>query len=199
VAQITAISTSPSQPPTPPFPQGTPPSPWLWMNTPLAGGMPIGAANQTKDWRIIRSPRRLQGEETVSLPTGIDVLFQAPTGSTKYPYRLLGSQYNLPVVNIKDPVGNMQGYYQCSQNIPTRTVNNTTFYEVLFSPSGSVVGQGTGADKIILWVDDKSGSRPPVLLVINVRTGLIAVHPALMAPTFNDPFASTKSGRSSGM
>lgn len=200
VAQIAGVSAT-SVPPAPPFPAGLGPGPALILRTALTAGMPVGGVNATRDWRIIRSPRRLQGEDPITLPEGVDILYQVPVASTRQVYRYIGSRYNLPVVNIIDPVGKPQDYYQVSQNIPVRAISSAKFYEILFSPAGNVVVGGTGAaDKgyIVLWIDDKSGKAAPVLITINIRTGQIATHPALGTPN-PDPFGSVKSGRSSGM
>jgi prepilin-type N-terminal cleavage/methylation domain-containing protein len=99
-------------------------------------------------------------------------------------------------------------------NPPTRGGN----YEILFAPSGAVVGQGTsGAGQIYLWVRaltyDKATGNPialsagtgpllgsPNLICVQPRTGFIASHPvAPLGATNTDPYLFTRDGRSSGM
>lgn len=85
-----------------------------------------------------------------------------------------------------------------SSNIPQRS--GGTIFEVLFSPSGNVIGQGTGADKIYLLLDDITApphAAAPVVVAVNVRTGQIGSFP--VDTSGSDPFSFAKTGRSSGM
>jgi prepilin-type N-terminal cleavage/methylation domain-containing protein len=88
-----------------------------------------------------------------------------------------------------------------SQGVPVRVVPPATeFREILFAPSGAVIGKGTVGDKIFLWVRDVSRDDPyeaePTILAVQVRTGFISAHP--VNPT-GDPFLFAKDDRSSGM
>jgi prepilin-type N-terminal cleavage/methylation domain-containing protein len=90
-----------------------------------------------------------------------------------------------------------------SQNVPQNM-------QILFSPSGAVVGQGTLTGQIILWVrriDPNVGNQPAIttadllsgkgtLIAIQPRTGFIAAHPAASG---NDPYLFIRDGRSSGL
>jgi prepilin-type N-terminal cleavage/methylation domain-containing protein len=95
--------------------------------------------------------------------------------------------------------------------------------EILFSPAGQVIGLGSGADKIQLWLRDTSADSTAnvvmtpaldpnatfqgdqVLVTIYVRTGSIAastVNTVLNGATpqqYADPYAFTRDGRSSGL
>jgi len=87
-----------------------------------------------------------------------------------------------------------------SLNVPMRTVAGTptTFSEIVFSPSGSVMGQGTAAGKIVLWVSDQSVGTtpaPPALVAINSRNGFIGAYE--VAPGA-DPYLFTEDGRNGG-
>lgn len=87
-----------------------------------------------------------------------------------------------------------------SLNVPARTVNGVTFFEILFSPTGSVIGQGTSGGKIILWVRDSSQPATATdfaaLVTIQIRSGFIGA--SRVAPGA-DPYLFTEDGRSSGM
>lgn len=86
-----------------------------------------------------------------------------------------------------------------SLNVPTRQSSGPPFREILFSPSGRVVGQGTGNTPIVLWVRDvtQDANNPgdQTLIVIYPRTGSIAAHPVAQG---GDPYQFIRDGRSSG-
>jgi prepilin-type N-terminal cleavage/methylation domain-containing protein len=127
-----------------------------------------------QNYRILRQPRRLAGEEPLPMPQDVVIDFST-NPSTNLPY---------------------------SQNAPIRTVGATPFAEIMFSPSGGVVGQGTAtADKIILWVRDATRDNvtdgEPVLVSIQVRTGMVASNPVDVTGT--DKYSFTRDPRASGM
>jgi hypothetical protein len=81
-----------------------------------------------------------------------------------------------------------------SRNVPQRN-------EILFSPTGEVIGTGTNGGKVLLWVRDSTVANPydpaaTAIVSIQTRTGLIAAQP--VAPG-NDPYRFTRDGRSSGL
>jgi type II secretory pathway pseudopilin PulG len=89
-----------------------------------------------------------------------------------------------------------------SLNVPSRQPPGAPqpFYEILFSPSGRVAGQGTGNAPIALWLRDVTLTDPnapgdQTLIVIYPRTGLIAAHPVAQGA---DPYQFIRDGRSSG-
>jgi prepilin-type N-terminal cleavage/methylation domain-containing protein len=128
----------------------------------------------TSNFRIIRQPRRLTSEDVLDLPASV----------------------------IIDPA--------VSQNLPIRTLTDLPpgatqprtqqVVEIVFAPSGAVVGQGTGGDKIILWLHDPKQQTPyggsPLLVTVQIRTGFIAVQQ--VGPN-GDPFRYTRDARSSGI
>jgi prepilin-type N-terminal cleavage/methylation domain-containing protein len=123
----------------------------------------------TSSWRILRQPRPLVGEDIQQLPGDYVVDYQ-----------------NMPPG-------------QQSLNVPTRTVGGTTYYEILFSPAGSVIGPGSSYGKIVLYVHDTSTTStlgPPGLIAINTRTGFIGAYD--VAPGA-DPYLFTEDGRSGGL
>ncbi len=138
---------------------------------------PTGLSTAT-NYRIIAQPRTISGEQTLTMPTNVAISFETPLSTN-------------PALTL-------------SQNVPLR---NATFLEILFAPSGAVIGQGTGTGQIILWVRDITDpmvvSPTPdwvlgkgTLITIQPRTGSIAAHPAASG---SNPYAFTLDGRSSGM
>jgi hypothetical protein len=119
------------------------------------------------NWRIIRQPRRVPGEDILTLPQDV-VVDIGQIGTTGLNY---------------------------SQNVPSRgtvTVGTTTVpnYEILFSPSGDVIGQSASTGKILLWVRDATvpspsqGDTPPMqgnptLVGIQVRGGFLGTYPVV--------------------
>jgi hypothetical protein len=91
--------------------------------------------------------------------------------------------------------------------------------EILFGPSGGVIGLGSGNDKIQLWLRDTSmdATTSPlnpnatflgdqILVTVYVRSGFISANPVdttmtTTAPPYQyvDPYAFTRDGKSSGL
>ncbi len=120
-------------------------------------------------YSIIRAPRRLPSEDVITLPPNL-------------------------------VIDNRNGL---CQNFNPRTLSDSqttlNVFEILFAPSGGVVGQGTGADKIYLWLADPTlaaGDGSSLILSVQVRTGIIGVYP--VAPGA-DPYAYVKDPRASGL
>ena len=136
-------------------------------------------------YNIVRAPRRLPSEDIVQLPPSI-VVDDSTVGGVEL-------CQNLPRRNLID----------MNNPSPGQLVS-----EIVFAPSGAVVGQGTGADKVLLWVRDPSQATPtsgaPLLVSVQIRTGLISTFPVApwnggaITPN-NDPFAFAKDGRASGI
>lgn len=87
-----------------------------------------------------------------------------------------------------------------SLNVPTRPSYSSgySYWEILFSPTGGVIGQGTGNTPIALLIRD--GTQDPgvgdqTLIAIYPRTGLIANQPVAAGA---DPYQYLRDGRSSG-
>jgi hypothetical protein len=73
---------------------------------------------------------------------------------------------------------------------------------IMFSPTGGVIGQGTGASRVVLYVRDVSRDSPldgdPTLVTIYSRTGFIGAHPVNATDPAN-AYLFTRDGRSSGL
>jgi hypothetical protein len=165
-------------------------------NNPLppTGSSSVSAAAQT-NYRIVRQPQPLgwspssPGEPPLSFPTNVGVDFSAPAWNAGPP-----------------AYGSASGTLSI---VPQRAGN----YEIMFGPSGAVIGQGSSANTIILWVRniktipaaDRTDGKP-VLVTVQTRTGFIAAHPVAPIDPNNpppsplsDPFRFARDGRSSGM
>jgi prepilin-type N-terminal cleavage/methylation domain-containing protein len=130
------------------------------QNAGLAGGLNLASpipftipAPGTSQYRIMRQPQPMKGERPIKLPDKVAVdMGQCSTD------------------------GKTAGGIQPSGNDA-----NGAYYDVLFSPGGGLTGRWLGTDKVILYVRDTSFSDvtqgKPTLIVIYVRTGLIAAHP----------------------
>jgi prepilin-type N-terminal cleavage/methylation domain-containing protein len=82
-------------------------------------------------------------------------------------------------------------------NVPISMATNTA--EILFAPSGGVVGQGTASNKVLLWLRDPAQATAnggsPQILSIQIRTGSIGAFPVAPAP---NPYSFANDPRSSG-
>jgi prepilin-type N-terminal cleavage/methylation domain-containing protein len=153
--------------------QSPPNPPTLVLTNPNIPPLTVPASS----YRIIRQPRRLQGEDVQTLPQDMVI----------------------DLTNLGTPAA-------LSLNVPTRTVSlpppgpSQTFVEIVFSPAGSVIGTGTTSGKIILWV--RNTTKPigdpgaTTLIAVQIRTGFIAAHPISLSA---DPYLFTEDGKSSGL
>jgi prepilin-type N-terminal cleavage/methylation domain-containing protein len=139
----------------------------LTLASPLPNNVP-----QTAQYRVMRAPRLMAGEQPISLPqdVGIDM--------------------------------SLSGVFQ--PGALTAGAAPTAFgagADILFSPSGQVVGAFTGCDALVLWVRDVVVSTPvqafPVLVVIYGKTGYITAHP--VDPSSGDYYSFIRAAKSSGM
>jgi len=156
-------------------PSPLPPTFYVQNDPPL--NVPLGCP-----YRIIRSPRPVAGEDGLTLP--VDVAIQL---SALDPTFVKLAPYDPPLSSPPPP----------SSPPPAGTV----WFDILFSPSGALVGSAAGNDKVILWVRDVTQpnvtDNNPVLVCIYTRSGLIAAHPVDVTPGGN-PYSFTVDGRSSG-
>jgi prepilin-type N-terminal cleavage/methylation domain-containing protein len=125
----------------------------------------------TGDYRIIRAPR-VSGEDPLEMPVdvGIDL-------SPK------GQGYDLPAPLTGSPA----------------VTGGPPWFDVLFAPSGAVVGDGAAFDKIVFWVRDltqaNATDNEPQLVCVYTRSGAIAVHPVDVSG--GNFYTFTADGRSS--
>ena len=85
-------------------------------------------------YAIVRAPRRLPSEDIIQMPSNMIIDNSAVPGNAGFNYCS-----NIP----------QRGLIDSSHPSPGVPVS-----EILFAPSGAVVGQGTQADKIYLWLRD---------------------------------------------
>jgi prepilin-type N-terminal cleavage/methylation domain-containing protein len=130
----------------------------------------VPTTNSNSAFVIHRQPRLLQGEDVKQM--NADLVVDLSLGSSGLVF---------------------------SKNVPSYTVGGSTYYEILFGPNGGVIGQSTSGGKIILYVRDNSAVNqpaPPVLIVINTRTGAVGAYDVASGA---DPNLFTEDGRSGGM
>jgi prepilin-type N-terminal cleavage/methylation domain-containing protein len=140
----------------------------LVLDSPLP--VAITLANPALNYRILRSPR-VVGEDQLQLPS--EIVIDLDT-NTKY-----GNP--LPWNTITDPVTN----------------TTTSTLDILFSPSGAVIGRGTSGDAIYLWVRDSTlplFQGDNTLVAVQVRTGAAFAFPVDNTPA-GDPYSIPKTGR----
>jgi hypothetical protein len=92
--------------------------------------------------------------------------------------------------------------------VPVRSTDQGPVQEIVFAPSGAVIGQGASNPGFYyLWVRDNGADTQrrlssnalagnPRLIVVHPRTGFIASHPVASG---SDPYAFLRDGLSSGM
>jgi type II secretory pathway pseudopilin PulG len=119
----------------------------------LASALPYGV-NATPNYKILRAPRA-SGEEKLSLPLNIGINV---------------STNQLPPT----------GYAGSANNVLTTNADGNI--DILFGPSGSVIGDQGGTDMIILWVCDTSLANTPwdgdpTLITVYTRSGLVSAVP----------------------
>jgi prepilin-type N-terminal cleavage/methylation domain-containing protein len=129
----------------------------------------------TTDYRIIRAARPAAGEDTIFLPD--DVIVD------------MGAAGNPPT--------------GCSGSIitPDTRPNGLVYYDILFSPSGAVLGPAANSGKIILWVRDthENYATDPdeSLITVYTRNGLIASYPVDTSST--NPYSFTQNPGAGGL
>jgi prepilin-type N-terminal cleavage/methylation domain-containing protein len=134
------------------------------------------------NYRIIPQPTPIPGEQTRQLPDNVLIDFQ------------------------QHPLNNPANT-SLSQNVP----KNGNNYEIIFGPSGAVIGQGTAGGQIALWVRGATKAFPAdftqfdpndiragnaTLITVQMRSGFIAAQPVASG---GDPYLFARDGRSSGM
>ena len=117
----------------------------LVNSPPAASNAPLTLTN---NYRIIRQPRPLMGENTLVLPDKVYVAFDQTDAAA-------------------DPYG------KNSANIPQSYTGAN--WEILFSPSGQVINARGG--RIILWLADDNNVSKPTLLTVYSFTGAVGAHP----------------------
>lgn len=128
------------------------------------------SANAPPNYRIHRGPRPLVGEQKVVLPSEVEVLLT------------------------------IQGSATGVQGVPTRTVNSQPYYEIVFTPSGSVARLNTnvGSEVICFVLRDKNTPEVAARTIVTVvpNTGFLASHPWDLG---TDPYSFCRDARTSGL
>ncbi|MFO0845993.1 MAG: type II secretion system protein [Gemmataceae bacterium] len=132
------------------------------------------------NYRIIRQVREIPGEQQLVFPDNVGIDF-----------------------NDANPANKFGG--SSSGNRMTRGLDgNPTQCDLLFAPSGALIGSGTTNAQVILWVRDLTKPNTAdilgghaTLVTVQPRTGFVAAHPA--ASDNNNPYLFTQDAKSSGM
>ncbi len=167
---------------------GPPPTPY---SAPAGQPSPsVPPVTVPSTFRIIRQPRLLLGEEALLLPGNVSGQTTPDPNSATL---IDTSTYN----QTTNPKG-------CLGLPPARTINGVNCYEILFSPTGSVVGPAASSGMICLWVcvqgSPGAPPPPPALVAIRTRTGAVSV--ANVNPNLSvgsDPYTFARDPRASGM
>jgi type II secretory pathway pseudopilin PulG len=148
----------------------------LPIQTPVAAG----ATLNNMRYRLVHTPQPLAGEKTINLPTNVcvDMTRASTDGKTAT---------GLPPSGVEPAPSNL------------------SYTDIVFSPFGCITAANWPNDKIILWVRDSTLTDPtkgsPTLIVIYIRTGLIAAHPVDItgAPNLSQPYSFANDPRTSGL
>ncbi len=145
--------------------------------------LPIQAPNTltaNMRYRVVRQPQPIPGERTVSLPNNvvIDLDWCSTNGQTPTSLQMTGQE---------------------------PAPSNAPYVDIVFTPFGCLSANNWPGDKVILWVRDVNLTDPtkgsPTLIVIYVRTGLIAAHPVDITgyPNMTNPYTFANDPRTSGL
>jgi type II secretory pathway pseudopilin PulG len=135
-------------------------------------------------YQIVRQPRPMVGVNPVALPTDVVVDCQSAPSHPSPPPGWTGA-----VGSLLSP-------------------SSSGSFDILFDPSGKVLGAAGTNGKVVLWVYDwttgtpvPAGTQPgapeQTLVAVYTRTGNIVAQPVNMSGT--DPYANVKDGATSGM
>jgi prepilin-type N-terminal cleavage/methylation domain-containing protein len=174
-------------------------------STPLSTSSVSVPSSGTSNYRLIFQPRPIGGDQTLPMPAGSAIDFTAYTNQAA-----VNNNGTTALSNVASRSGVIDS---------NGTLVVSTFYEILFAPSGTVISQGSyaatapvnpgtmqGTGINYFWVRDptvdmSSGNQPlqtgnPQIIAVYPRTGFIAGHPVSSS---GDPYAYVKDGQSSGM
>jgi type II secretion system protein H len=156
---------------------------WDDDNARIAAGRPV---RPPINYRIFRQPQPIPGEQELVLPDNV-VIDLNPNNTLN-----------------KCPDGTPPKFPMC-RGMGKRTISPTEDnHDLLFGPSGALIGQHTGQGQVILWVRDATRDNTTrdllgghaTLITVQPRTGFIAAQPASSG---DDPYVFTKDARASGM
>jgi prepilin-type N-terminal cleavage/methylation domain-containing protein len=163
------------------------PSPTMLQLNPLSAyDTTLTISVPTTNYRILRQPRLLVGESPLQLPNNFVV-----DGANTVVTLPNGTMTPAPPTPPATPL----------TNIPFRPVAgapNGGYFEILFSPSGAVIGPGASSGKIYFFVRDftQGDATKSGIVAVQTRTGFIGAYN--ISPG-NDPLYFAEEGRSSGL
>jgi hypothetical protein len=158
---------------------------------------------------MIPTPREIPGEAPRYLPNGVVIDFNNQAWNNAYS----------PVLQAPGGLS-----YAPTRGLRTPAGATVTAFEIMFAPSGALIGQNSSvnmawfwvrnvvnADDPTTWVTDNNASNTrltgrPVLVTVQSRNGFIAQHPVNPHDPAgpppdprSDPYKYARDGRSSGM
>jgi prepilin-type N-terminal cleavage/methylation domain-containing protein len=174
------LETETAELPGPVLPQPSPPGP----PPDTLANIPDYATDEVVNYRIIRQPEVIPGEQELVFPENVGIDFN------------LNNSAN-PV-----PDGTDRPMSRGLAGLPAPRPPSFTC-DILFAPSGALIGASAQNVQVIFWVRDLTRPNNPDLLAghatlvtVQPRTGFIASHPAASG---SDPYLFTKDAKSSGM
>jgi len=154
-----------------------------YANPPTPGpydlALSIPATSATTNYRILRQPRILIGEEPMALPNNYAV------NMNFIPQTIIPANTTIPWSNV--------------------VVGASGNYEILFSPTGAVVGSNAGSGMIFLTVYDMTMNPFDMnnigIVAVQCRTGFMGAYGAAAGAGLAgyNPFYLAQIGRESGM
>jgi hypothetical protein len=174
----------------------------------LLGSAAVDAGDETSlvqagDYLQLRSAGLLHRIEKITGPQSCIIVASAPETPPPpgCPVRIIRQPRLLPGEQALQLPQDVIIDVSASLNVPSRaTLARPTYgyWEILFSPSGTVMGQGTGNTPIGLLLRDGTldpGMGDQTLIAIYPRTGAIASQPLAAGA---DPFQFLRDGRAAG-
>jgi prepilin-type N-terminal cleavage/methylation domain-containing protein len=93
-------------------------------------------------------------------------------------------------------------------NNPLPSDPQTGYIDILFSPSGKLIGRGTTVDMLVLWVRDATNDTgtvavdriqgEPSLITVRTASGVVAAYPPDQSNNYSDPYAFARAGKVGG-
>lgn len=151
----------------------------------------LAIAIPTTNYRILRQPRLLIGEEPLALPNNYAVDMRVIPGPTPLtppgilPNTIIPGNTIIPWSNV--------------------AIGSSGFYEILFSPSGAIIGPNAGNGMIFLTVYDMTMNPFDInrigIVGVQCRTGFMGAYGAAAGAGLAgyNPFLLAQLGRESGL
>jgi type II secretory pathway pseudopilin PulG len=164
----------------------------------LSPAQAFALTSPTSNYRIMRQPRPIIGENPLQMPGNMAVQISFIIGTNTYkttmPGRTIaGAPPTLVPPSLPD--------YPGSAPPPGYQAGPAGYYEILFAPSGAITGSGTGTGNIYFYIADLTQSPPDParagFVTVQTRTGFIGAYNVDTAS--GNPYSFAQLGRESGL